>query len=210
MATINIIPLCQKHIFVSSPLYGILGCSTSTVFGSRRLTIIVGIIQASRQGTAIVFVQLLNYVLAPIETFPSFYAGMKSSFGLIGKLAEAQTKNVPDEGEHIAPQLISGISIRDLAFSYEEGKPVLEDVDMELTAGGCYALVGGSGSGKSTLLNLLMASSGDYRGEILYDGTELKNISASSLYDLVSIIQQNVFVFNSTIRDNITMLSDFP
>jgi len=81
---------------------------------------------------------------------------------------------------------------------------------MELSAGGCYALVGGSGSGKSTLLNLLMASSHDYRGEILYDGKELKNVSAGSLYDLVSIIQQNVFVFNSTIRDNITMFSDFP
>lgn len=81
---------------------------------------------------------------------------------------------------------------------------------MELKAGGCYALVGGSGSGKSTILNLLMASSRDYQGEILYDGKELKTISAGSLYDLVSIIQQNVFVFNSTIRNNITMFSDFP
>jgi ABC-type multidrug transport system fused ATPase/permease subunit len=81
---------------------------------------------------------------------------------------------------------------------------------MELGAGGCYALVGGSGSGKSTILNLLMASSKNYQGEILYDGRELKGISASSLYDLVSIIQQNVFVFNSTIRDNITMFSQFP
>ena len=161
-------------------------------------------------GTAIVFVQLLNYVLAPIEAFPSFYAGTKASFGLIEKLAAALSKNIPDEGRDIEPKLTEGISIRDLNFSYEADKTVLSDVDMEMKAGGCYALVGGSGSGKSTILNLLMASSGDYRGEILYDGTELKNISASSLYDLVSIIQQNVFVFNSTIRDNITMFSDFP
>ena len=161
-------------------------------------------------GTAIVFVQLLNYVLAPIQVFPEFYAGKKSACGLIDKLAQALNKNVPDEGDQIAPDLTAGISIRDLGFSYEEGRSVLEDVDMELRAGGCYALVGGSGSGKSTILNLLMASSKDYRGEILYDGKELKTISASSLYDLVSIIQQNVFVFNSTIRDNITMFSDFP
>ena len=161
-------------------------------------------------GTAIVFVQLLNYVLAPIEYFPNFYAGAKSSFGLIDKLAAALSKNVPDEGEDIEPKLEGGISIRDLNFAYEEGKTVLSDVDMDMKAGGCYALVGGSGSGKSTILNLLMASSDDYRGEILYDGRELKDISAGSLYDLVSIIQQNVFVFNSTIRDNITMFSDFP
>ena len=73
-----------------------------------------------------------------------------------------------------------------------------------------YALVGGSGSGKSTILNLLMASSKSYQGQILYDGKELRTVSTGSLYDLVSIIQQNVFVFNSTIRDNITMFSQFP
>ena len=161
-------------------------------------------------GTALVFVQLLNYVLAPIQAFPTFYAGAKSAFELIDKLAGALHKNIPDEGEAIEPKLTKGISIRDLNFAYEEGKTVLSDVDMDMKAGGCYALVGGSGSGKSTILNLLMASSSDYNGEILYDGKELKNISASSLYDLVSIIQQNVFVFNSTIRDNITMFSEFP
>ena len=161
-------------------------------------------------GTAIVFVQLLNYVLAPIQVFPTFYAGKKSAYSLIDKLAEALSKNVSDQGEHIAPWLSEGISVRDLAFAYEEGKPVLRGVDMELRAGGCYALVGGSGSGKSTILNLLMASSKNYQGEILYDGKELKTVSAGSLYDLVSIIQQNVFVFNSTIRDNITMFSQFP
>ena len=161
-------------------------------------------------GTAIVFVQLLNYVLAPIQTFPTFYAGTKASFELIDKLAQALSQNIPDEGGHIAPRLTEGISVRDLEFAYEEGKPVLSDVDMEMRAGGCYALVGGSGSGKSTILNLLMASSKDYRGEILYDGNELRSISPGSLYDLVSIIQQNVFVFNSTIRDNITMFTAFP
>ena len=161
-------------------------------------------------GTAIVFVQLLNYVLGPIQAFPEFFAGTKAAFGLIDKLAQALNKNVPDEGEHIEPHLTEGISVRNLAFAYEEGKPVLSDVDMELHAGGCYALVGGSGSGKSTILNLMMASSKNYQGEILYDGKELKTISTNSLYDLVSIIQQNVFVFNSTIRDNITMFSQFP
>ncbi|MBQ5488933.1 MAG: ABC transporter ATP-binding protein, partial [Clostridia bacterium] len=137
-------------------------------------------------GTAIVFVQLLNYVLGPIQAFPTFFAGMKASFGLIDKLAQALDKNVPDEGGPIEPELTKGIEIRDLNFAYEEGKTVLDDVDMDMKAGGCYALVGGSGSGKSTILNLLMASSKNYQGEIHYDGKELKTVSASSLYDLVS------------------------
>ena len=161
-------------------------------------------------GTAIVFVQLLNFVLGPIQVFPEFFAGAKSAFALIDKLADALSKNIPDEGESIEPKLTKGIAVRDLNFAYEEGKTVLHDVDMDMKAGGCYALVGGSGSGKSTILNLLMASSKNYRGEILYDGKELKTVSTGSLYDLVSIIQQNVFVFNSTIRDNITLFSAFP
>ena len=160
-------------------------------------------------GTVIVFVQLLNYVLAPLQTFPTFYAGLKASLGLIDKLAGALHKNIPDEGEIIPPQLTKGIELRGIRFAYEEDKTVLHDVDMDLKAGGCYALVGGSGSGKSTILNLLMASSDNYGGQILYDGKELRTVSTRSLYDLVSIIQQNVFVFNSTIRDNITMFSDF-
>lgn len=160
-------------------------------------------------GTAIVFVQLLNYVLAPIQVYPTYYAGKKSAFGLIDKLAQALHQNIPDEGESIEPQLRDGISVKDLTFSYEEDKAVLKGIDVNLKAGGCYALVGGSGSGKSTLLNLLMASSRNYQGQILYDGKELKTVSTCSLYDLVSIIQQNVFVFNSSIRDNITMFSQF-
>lgn len=77
-------------------------------------------------------------------------------------------------------------------------------------AGKKYAIVGASGSGKSTLLNLLMASHGNYSGKICYDGHEVKKISSESLYDIVSMIQQNVFVFNASIRNNITMFREFP
>lgn len=161
-------------------------------------------------GIAVVFVQLLNYILSPIQNFPIYYAGIKSSIALIDKLAQALNKNIPDEGEHIAPQLTDGISVQNLGFSYEKDKPVLTDIDMDFRAGGCYTIVGASGSGKSTILNLLMDSSHDYQGGIYFDGKELKTVSASSLYDLTSIIQQNVFVFNDTIRNNITMFTDFP
>lgn len=161
-------------------------------------------------GVAIVFVQLMNYILNPIQVFPAFYAGVKASLAVIDKLAQALNKNIPDEGEHIVPQLMDGITVRKLDFAYEKGKPVLSGVDMDFHAGGCYAIVGSSGSGKSTIMNLLMASSRDYHGDICYDGKELRTISTSSLYDLVSMIQQNVFVFNSTIRDNITMFTEFP
>ncbi|MBS6312630.1 MAG: ABC transporter ATP-binding protein [Firmicutes bacterium] len=59
-------------------------------------------------------------------------------------------------------------------------------------------------------VNLLMASHGNYSGKICYDGHEVKKISSESLYDIVSMIQQNVFVFNASIRNNITMFREFP
>ncbi len=160
-------------------------------------------------GTAIVFVQLLNYILSPIQILPGFYSGVKSSFALIEKIAVELDKNIDESGEDISPELKKGIFIKDLSFSYEEDKKVLDNINIDFKKGGCYALVGASGSGKSTLLNLLMASYHNYQGKIFFDDIELGKISARSLYDLVSIIQQNVFVFNNTIKENITMFKEF-
>ena len=87
---------------------------------------------------------------------------------------------------------------------------MLHNVNFTFDAGKSYAIVGSSGSGKSTLLNLLMASHNGYAGFICYDATELRQISSESLYEMVSVVQQNVFIFNASIRDNITMFSDFP
>ena len=103
-------------------------------------------------GTVLVFTQLMNYLLGPIQLFPNFFAGRQSALRLMEKLAAALNQNISDEGEHIAPQLTEGIAIRSLQFAYEENKPVLNGIDMQISAGGCYALVGGSGSGKSTIL----------------------------------------------------------
>ena len=97
-----------------------------------------------------------------------------------------------------------------MTFGYEADTPVLQNIDAAFASGKSYALVGASGSGKSTLLNLLMGASSDYTGDILYDGRELRTVSTASLYELVSQIQQNVFLFNSSIRSNITMFREFP
>ena len=54
-----------------------------------------------------------------------------------------------------------------------------------------------------------MAGSGNYKGSIFFDGNELRDVDTSSIYDLISVIQQNVFVFNASVKDNITMFGEF-
>lgn len=161
-------------------------------------------------GTVLVFVQLLNYVLNPISTVPGYLAECKAARGLIEKLAGALSEHVLETGTCPKAELHHSIQVRNLSFAYEPEKPVLQNVDFTFTAGKSYAIVGASGSGKSTLLNLLMASHHGYAGSICFDDVELKQISSASLYEMVSVVQQNVFIFNASIRDNITMFHEFP
>ena len=160
-------------------------------------------------GIVMSFVQLMNYIINPIGRVPAILAKCKAAFALIDKLVLALNENVRDEGEHIPKALNEGIRLENLTFTYDGEKKALENVTVSFEAGKSYAIVGGSGSGKSTLLNLLMAGYSDYDGSILYDGKELRSISSESIYDLVSLIQQNVFIFNNTVRDNVTMFHPF-
>ncbi len=161
-------------------------------------------------GSVLVFVQLLNYIINPIGEIPQALAQCKASRALIEKLACLISDNVLTEGTVEKSELCDKIALRQLSFSYEDGKKTLDNISFDLQAGKSYCIVGASGSGKSTLLNLLMASHGDFEGSICYDGIALRDLKSESLYDMVSQIQQNVFIFNASIRDNITMFSDFP
>ena len=161
-------------------------------------------------GTVILFVNLMNFMIGPVSELPALLAGRRAALGLIGKLADALEKDGSAGGSRTLSRLEHSIELRDVSFGYEEGKDVLHHVSARFEAGRAYAIVGGSGSGKSTLLNLLLAENTGYRGSVLLDGTELRELSPEALYGLMSVIQQNVFVFNASIRDNVSMFREFP
>ena len=160
-------------------------------------------------GVVIVFVQLMNYILNPISQVPLLWSNRKAAIALMEKLSDALSENVREEGREKLNGFSEKIEVKDLTYGYEPESPVLKDLDVQFDAGKSYAIVGGSGSGKSTLLNLLMGSSSNYQGEICIDGVSIKNIESESLYQLMTSVQQNVFVFNDTIRNNVTMFHEF-
>lgn len=165
--------------------------------------------QSITAGVVIIFVQLMNFVVSPIGEVPQILANRKASMALVDKLAVSLSENMEQQGVEIQQNLMDSITLENVQFGYDAEQTVLKDISMEFEAGKSYALVGGSGSGKSTLLNLLMGSYDTYQGKIHFDGQELKDLNLDSLYDLISIIQQNVFVFDSSIHNNVTMFREF-
>lgn len=161
-------------------------------------------------GAVVLFVNLMNFIISPIAELPGLLACRKAALGLVDKLAAALERSSSREGSETLNKLEHGIRLENVSFAYEPGKTVMHGINAEFEAGRAYALVGGSGSGKSTLLNLLMAAETNYSGHILADGIELSDISTESLYGTMAAIQQNVFVFNASIKDNVSMFRDFP
>lgn len=161
-------------------------------------------------GIVMAFVNLMNFLLQPIAALPEIFASRKASVALMEKLCGLLNKNVTKEKEDVIERLERGITVKNLTFGYKEEEEVLKGMDLCLEAGKSYALVGASGCGKSTLINLFLSAYDNYDGHIYYDNHELRDISSEALYDVVSVIQQSVVIFNATLRDNITMFRDIP
>ena len=161
-------------------------------------------------GIVLVFLQLVTFVISPIERMPALLANRKAAIAIMGKLSDFLSQHEEASGEEISHTLTQGISIRDLSFGYEDEKEILHHVNFDFLPGKKYAIVGGSGSGKTTLLNLIMQTYDNYEGSIMFDGTELRQIHPDSLFQTLSLVQQSVFVFNDSVYNNVTLYKDFP
>lgn len=133
-------------------------------------------------GIVLVFLQLMNYVISPIERIPSILAKRKAAIGLIEKMLVSVQINQEQMKENKIGMLKKGISLKDVSVSIGN-KNVLHHLNFEFEIGKKYAVVGSSGAGKSTLINTIM--------------------------DGFSPVQQSVFVFRDTIRNNITLFKEF-
>ena len=133
------------------------------------------------------------------EQFMKGYAGF-SRFTEIMR-TEPQIKDAPDA---ITLENVRGeISLENVSFSYSNGIPVLRNVDLKIAPGECTAVVGPSGGGKTTLCSLIPRFYDVSEGAVRIDGTDVRKLTQRSLHKNIGIIQQDVFMFAGTVRENI-------
>ena len=159
-------------------------------------------------GIVLVFLQLMNYVISPIERIPSILAKRKAAIGLIEKMLVSVQINQEQMKENKIGMLKKGISLKDVSVSIGN-KNVLQHLNFEFEIGKKYAVVGSSGAGKSTLINTIMGGFSPVQGEVLFDGIDSREIQPESLFQVMALVQQSVFVFRDTIRNNITLFKEF-
>ena len=154
----------------------------------------------------LLFVQLMNYIISPLMSIPTLLSKRLACRPLFKKIEEI-TKTEPEKNQGESIESINDITISNLSFMYED-KAILKDISHKFEKNKSYAIVGPSGAGKTTLINLLLARENNYTGNIYYNGTEVRQISLDSLYEISSFVEQNVFVFDDSIINNITMYSN--
>lgn len=152
--------------------------------------------------------QLSNSCVWSIVRLVPVFNELKASSNIYNKI----TKSIDTIEENINSgkdfSINKNILIKNLSFSYED-KKLFDDITFEIEKGKKYLIKGASGAGKSTLIKLLSKVYDDYQGEILVDGVDYRDIREDSVNDNVSFIYQDVFLFEDTIANNITLYKEY-
>jgi len=160
-------------------------------------------------GTALASMQLVNNVSSPIQSISVYMNKLKSTKSIRKKVTDILVEDVYQVGKESKNSFDRTIIFDNVKFSYEECKNILNGVSLEINKGCKYAIVGQSGCGKSTLIKLLSGYFTDFEGDILIDDSNIKNLGSDSIANLISMIHQNVFIFDDDIKNNISLFNNY-
>ncbi|MDC9826500.1 ABC transporter ATP-binding protein [Devosia sp. ZB163] len=146
-----------------------------------------------------VFMRPINKITAVLESYPQGFAGLKRFNDLM-----ATAPDVDDRPGAVTVDTFKGdIVYRDADFAYSNGARVIENLNLTIRAGETIALVGPSGAGKTTICALLPRFYELTGGSISIDGVDIRDMTQASLRAQIGVVQQDVFLFGGTVRDNI-------
>ena len=197
----------SEKVHLKAEITTILTMSISSIFSFISLAVVIlfGVNLIINKEISVLY--LVGYLLAAIKLKDSLDAskeGMMEIFYLspkIERLKEIQNQNL-QEGEDYNLQKFD-IDLKDVEFAYKKDVKVLNGVSFKAKQGEVTALVGASGCGKTTILKLISRLYDYDKGQILIDGKDIKEISTESLFDKVSIVFQDVVLFNQSVMENI-------
>ena len=194
--------------------YRLMAASSSITYLGMRLTQMVVMVAGTwfvlhhelSAGGFVSFLLLVSVFLRPVdkingvlETYPKGIAG----FRRYTELLDTEPDIVDAPGAVAAGPLRGDIRFEHISFGYGGGRTVLDNVDLSIAAGTTVAFVGPSGAGKTTLCSLLPRFYELHAGRITIDGTDIRDMTLASLRSQIGIVQQDVFLFGGTMRENI-------
>jgi ATP-binding cassette, subfamily B, bacterial len=145
-------------------------------------------------------------LLNPVWNIVNSFSEMQRSLAAMERVFEvlAMEDDKPDRpGARNAPHVVQEIRFEDVTFEYRENRPVVIDFNVTVPGGSVVALVGRSGAGKTTVTDLVARFHDPTRGQILLNGFDIRDFRLRSYRDLLAIVQQDVFLFDGSVRDNI-------
>jgi len=157
-------------------------------------------------GSLVASAAYLKKLSTPASNLAGVYVDLVTSYAYFDRIflvldQEPAIKDQPGARELASVQ--GTVSFRNMTFAYSPGQPVLRDINLEIPAGRCVALVGPSGSGKSTLSALVARLYDPTQGMVTLDGVDLREISLKSLRAQIGVVSQETFLFNTTIMENL-------
>ena len=145
-------------------------------------------------------------LMGPVWNIVNGFSELQRSLAAMERVFEvlATPDDKPDRPDaRLAPRVVRDIRFEHVEFEYREGRPVVREFNVTVPGGSVIALVGRSGAGKTTVTDLVARFHDPTRGRILLNGTDSRDFKLRSYRDLLAIVQQDVFLFDGSVRDNI-------
>ena len=145
-------------------------------------------------------------LLNPVWNIVNSFSELQRSLAAMERVFEvlAMDEDKPDRPDAVdAPRVVHEIRFEDVEFEYREGRPVVRDFNVVVPGGSVVALVGRSGAGKTTVTDLVARFHDPTRGRILVNGRDIRDFRLRTYRDLLAIVQQDVFLFDGSVTDNI-------
>lgn len=197
--------MVQKTAWMTPLMHFIVSIGIGGVIGYGSYLIVNGTITS---GNFVSFITALVMLYGPVKGIGKNFNNVQVSFLAIERVVdilESEPKIVSAPNAKELKKIEKEIAFNKVNFEYNEGVPVLKDLNLNVKAGTTVAIVGNSGGGKTTLVNLLPRFYDITSGSITIDGTDIRQLSLESLREKIAVVFQDNFLFAGTIRDNIVL-----